>query len=329
MSGRIGALLALTLAAAIPAAARADNCAPTENFFATPIAGEVAGQHQYTEDLGHGMTFRLQPAPYGWDIGVFDEGGFNLALATPPLHGDTNPRFLYGWHFRNAANSGANEGDVNAPQLERRFTLNDSREGAVRGAGLGWLSVQDYGLADLTPGERARMVYLQFQACVLVPKTQEEQAREVDLASPVYIDEELEQVRTCGLDLTYRPEAWVMPRMLSGDFDGDGSHDFAMPVVRDTDGQHGLAICRAGAWIDVFGIDDVPSGSNLTPAYFNQVETWSVGSREDLLQYVGDMGLPAGPGDVLTIERIEKSAYSIYWEGDAFRSHLHYTMIEP
>lgn len=328
MSGRVIVFLVIAMVF-LPVAAQADSCTPTEAYDATQINGEVAGQHQYAENLDHGWTFLLRPAPHGWDIEVWDESGYNLALATLPLYGDNNPRMLYGWHFRNAANTGPNEGDVNAPQLERRFALNDPREGAFRSAGLGWLNILDYGLADLEPGARARMVYLRFDACVLTPRTAEEQAQEAHLASPVYLDEEMEMIRSCGLELSFRPEAWVMPRMLGGDFDADGAHDFAVPVVREDDGQHAIAICRAGTWLDVFGADDVPSGSDLTPQYFNQVEAWRAGPRETLPQYVGDAALPAGPGDALTIERIEKSAYSIYWDGEAFRSHHHYTMIEP
>lgn len=329
MSGRITKFLAICAVALVPLAAHAEGCASTPTHFAATVNGEVSGQHQYTDDLEFGWTFQLRPAPQGWILDVLDQGGFNLALETPPIHSDTNPRFLYGWHFRNAANTGPNLGDVNAPQLDRRFTLNDPREGAVRSMGLGWLTIQDYGLADLHPGERARMVYLRFEACVLTPKTPEEQDREADLANPIYGDEEMEQIRACGLDLAYRPEAWVMPRMVGGDFDANGSHDFALPVVREEDGQHGIAVCRSGTWMSVLGIDEVPPGSDLVPGYFNQVEAWNAGPRDDLLQYGDDTGLPARPGDIIIIERIEKSAYSIYWDGDEFRSHLHYTYIEP
>ena len=329
MSDRLICLLAGCLAVLLPGIAHAENCTPSETHYAAPVSGEVAGQRQYSADLGHGWTFQLSPAPHGWDINVLDETGYNLALATLPIHADTNPRLLYGWHLRNAANTGPNQGDVNAPQTERRFMLNDPRGGAFRGMGLGWLNIVDYGLADLDPGERARMVYLNFNACVLIPKTEEEQVREANLMSPVYIDEELELIRTCGLDLAYRPEAWVMPRLLGGDFDGDDAHDYAVPIVREADGQHGIAICRAGTWTSVHGVDAVPPGSDLTPGYFNQVEAWGVGPRAELTQYTGETGLSDGPGDVLTIERIEKSAYSLYWDGAGFRSHHHYTMVEP
>lgn len=323
------ALIAACLAGLVPSRAAADSCTDTALHHAIPVSGEVSGNRQYAADIGFGWTFLLAPAPHGWDINVLDASGYNLALATLPLHGSTNPRFLYGWHFRNAANTGPNEGDVNAPQHERRFMLDDPRGGAFRDTGLGWLRITDFGLADLEPGEQARMVYLQFNACIIVPKTDEERARELDAASPVYIDEEMELIRTCGLDLAYRPEAWVLPRMLNGDFDADGAHDFAIPIVRDVDGQHGIAICRAGTWTSIHGIDDAPPGSDLAPDYFNQVEAWRIGPRDTVAHYVGDAGLPEGPGDALTLERIEKSAYSLYWTGAAFRSHHHYTLVEP
>lgn len=322
-------LLAISMLAQTGANADADNCQSSPLHHAVPVSGEVSGARQFASELGFGWTFQLAAAPHGWVINVLDESGYNLALATLPVHGDTNPRFLYGWHFRNASHTGPNVGDVNAPQRERRFTLNDPRGGAFRETGLGWLDIVDFGLADLEPGHRARMVYLRFNACVVAPKTDEERARELDALSPVYIDEEMELIRTCGLDLAYRPEAWVMPRLLNGDFDADGAHDFAVPIVREADGQHGIAICRAGTWSTIHGIDDAPPGSDLVPGYFNQVEAWSLGPRDALPPYVGDPGLPSGAGDALTFERIEKSAYSLYWDGTAFRSHHHYTLVEP
>ena len=329
MSRPIACWLAFLVAALMPGAARADLCTSTETHYAVPISGEVAGSRQYTADLGYGWTFQLVPAQHGWEIGVLDETGHDLALATLPIHGDTNARMLYGWHFRNAANTGPNQGDVNAPQMQRRLLLHNPRLHDLRGMGIGWLNILDYGLADLDPGQRARMVYLSFNACVQIPKTEEERIHDENLISPVYLDEELELIRTCGLDLAWRPEAWVMPRLLGGDFDADDAHDLAVPVVREADGQHAIAICRAGTWTSVIGPDEIPPGSDLTPAYFNQVEAWSVGPRAELPQYFGDTGLPAGPGDVITIERIEKSAYSLYWDGTGFRSHHHYTMVEP
>ncbi|WP_297732464.1 hypothetical protein [uncultured Maricaulis sp.] len=322
-------LLAICLAVMLSRPARADDCSASVEHHAFAVSGEVAGARQFAADLGHGLTFVLSPALHGWDIDILDPHGTNLALGNPPQHGDTNTRQLYGWHFRNAANTGPNEGDINAPQRQRRFVLGDPSADRIGSAGLGWLSIEDLGLADLDPGERARMVYLRFNACIMTPKSENEQAREAYATDPVYINEEMELIRTCGLELAYRPEAWVLPRMLNGDFDADDAHDFAVPIVREADGQHGIAICRAGTWTSIHGMDDGPPGSDLSPGYFNQIEAWAVGPRDALPRYVGDPGLPAGPGDVITIERIEKSAYSLYWAGAGFRSHHHYTLVEP
>ncbi len=329
MPSPVTLLLAVCLAGLLSLPARAETCSASAEFHAVALSGEVAGPRQFATDLGNGWTFVLSPAAHGWDINVLDARGFDLALANPPLHSETNARHLHGWHFRNAANTGPNRGDINAPQRERRFLLGDASDGSIGSAGLGWLSIVDFGLADLDPGDRARMVYLHFNACIMTPKSEDERAREADAASPVYIDEEMELIRTCGLDLAYRPHAWVLPRMLNGDFDGDDAHDFAVPIVREADGQYGMAICRAGTWTSIHGMDDGPPGSDLSPGYFNQIEAWRVGPRETLTRYDGDTGLPAGPGDVITIERIEKSAYSLYWAGAGFRSHHHYTMVEP
>ena len=40
---------------------------------------------------------------------------------TPPWHLVPNPRYVEGWHFRNASNTGPNDGSVNAPQETREF----------------------------------------------------------------------------------------------------------------------------------------------------------------------------------------------------------------
>ncbi len=330
MYRQLGAALAAVVALfAMAPAALAQSCTETTTHSAEQVAGEVAGAHMFSAAIGPGWTFMLRPVAHGWDLELHDQAGVDLSQLTPPLHSDVNPRQIYGWHFRNAANTGANEGDVNAPQLERRFGFAATPgEGPVP-SGIGWLRITDYGLADLTPGTRARMVYLQFVACVLYPKSEDEQQQEAELASPIYLPEELEMIRSCGLGPEFQPEAWVMPRVLSGDFDGDDVHDFAMPISRVSDGRHGLALCRAGTWLDVFGPDSHLPGSDLAPAYLEQVEAWSIGPITDVPTYEGEEAVPPTRGDVLTIERIEKSAYSLFWTDEGFRSHRHFVFVEP
>lgn len=138
--------------------------------------------------------FRLAPDTYGWTIGVFDRARPDedfAGIATPPYRG-TNHRYLEGWHFRNQANTGPNEGDVNAPQRERGFafvlTPADYRRAAaavdtllwcersqaereqalttLQGAsrGRGTLRITAMTLGNLVPGAQAWFETLDFDA---------------------------------------------------------------------------------------------------------------------------------------------------------------------
>jgi hypothetical protein len=105
---------------------------------------------------------------------------------------------------------------------------------------------------------------------------------EADLASPDFLPEEEEIMRACGLDMAYALDAWVTPRMPGGDFDGDGALDHAVYVRRITDGRRGAAICRAGTWLDVLGVDGPVPGSPMEENYFDMVETWRVSTMDDV-----------------------------------------------
>jgi hypothetical protein len=145
------------------------------------FAGEVRAGEAFERPFGSGLAFRLEPTPLGWWVAVREAGrDEDLARLTPPFHFVPNPRELEGWHFRNAANSGPNEGDVNAPGEARGFifspevgrtlagpsasTRPTSEEiAAVRAAGSGTLWIEDYRLDHLEPGqERAGFAWLRF-----------------------------------------------------------------------------------------------------------------------------------------------------------------------
>ena len=175
------ALIAVAVLLVMPGGfALAQSCQPGEGREARRIAGEISGAHIYSEKFGPGWYFELTPSPHGWVIRILDEAGLDLAQLTPPLHGP-NSREVYGWHFRNAANTGANEGDVNAPQKLRLFGFDPrlsgtagvkpapDADGVADQPGRGGFTIVDFGLADLAPGEKARMVYLKFDACLNWP----------------------------------------------------------------------------------------------------------------------------------------------------------------
>jgi hypothetical protein len=97
------------------------------------FSGIVHRAEAYRRTLRAGLEFRLTPmdgvGDGAWSIGVWPRDSVPIdyaAVATPPYRG-VNPRYIEGWHFRNQQNTGANLGDVNAPQDWREFRFVESR----------------------------------------------------------------------------------------------------------------------------------------------------------------------------------------------------------
>lgn len=318
-------LLAMTGAAQ----AQTPTCEPRERTHAHSVSGEAWGGHNFIMDAAPGLRLGLFRALWGWRIAVLDDDGEDRLPVSTLRGGIPDPREIYGWHFRNADNTGTNTGEVNAPQHERRFAfMLPGDTGSASGSG--WLRLDEFALTDLEPGQQARMMYLRFNACLMYPKTEAEIAAEADAASPVFLPEEEEMMRACGLGDEYELDAPILPRMLGGDFDGDGALDDAAWVRRVSDGRRGVAVCRAGTWMDVLGVDGAVPGSPMAGWFFGSVEAWRVATIDAVMTgWEGEAPRPDVAGDVLVLERFEKELYSIYWDGAAFRSHQHYRYVEP
>jgi len=136
-------------------------------------------------------------------------------------------------------------------------------------------------------------------------------------------------MRNCGLDARLALDAaQLQPVTLHGDFDADGAPDQAAFVMTE-DGRHGIAICRAGSKLDLL-MGGAVRGSDMPSFYFDQLEAWHVSKMDAVQQgWEGEAPRPQVKGDVIVLERIEKSMYSLYWDGDAFKSHKHYVYVEP
>lgn len=152
---------------ALNEAAQAQSCEPTVLRHARQIQGEIAGKHIFTAPVADEWVFSLEPARYGWDVRLRDARHMDLTQITPPFRMMPNPREIYGWHFRNAANTGSNTGGVNAPQHLRLFEFSPELTGTGGfrppqnvpettapdpNHGRGALRIVDMGLADLEPG---------------------------------------------------------------------------------------------------------------------------------------------------------------------------------
>ncbi len=338
------------------------GCGAAEGWDMAAFEGEVYGRHGYETAVGPNR-FVLTPTEFGWRIEVRDEAGADLAVFSPPLRPvDTNPRNIAGWHFRNRNNSGPNRGEINAPQTLRRFTFGalaaDPRanpELVAPGAspadmqGFGELTIEDYGLADLSTGQRARMVYMKFRGCVqwdpdgFVPESQAAAAAAAPDAAPVQPavpvapepgvpDRVVLRMTVCGLDAAvYR----LSDRMAQGreggqrpflepDLDGDGHNDIVAPVTRVVDEAPGLAICLASGSRLIMAGYSGRIGKHLDPVYFGRVDWWNVYPRGSVNRSAEGMP-PVLTGDAILLGREDSSSVllflaggvvSSYWQGD-------------
>ena len=164
---------------------RVPRCEPAAGRSAERVHGEVARGDTFSQLTPAGWILRLVPVSEGWFLEVTsrDRNNEDLARLTPPWHVTPNPRQIDGWHFRNAENTGPNDGSVNAPQELRDFIFSprvgrdiqgaDAKASptieevdAVRSFGQGWLLIESYRLTPTRPGERAAFESLQFSACL-------------------------------------------------------------------------------------------------------------------------------------------------------------------
>jgi len=339
---RISPLLALVaLTACFVSEAVAQTCEPSAQRNASEIHGEISGKNTFSARVDDTWSFRLEPALHGWDIRVRDVRDMDLTQVTPPFHSVPNPREIYGWHFRNAANKEKNTGDINAPQHLRLFEFSPSLTGTggfrppqnefsaeqpSPDQGRGMLRILDMGLADLEPGQKARMNYLKFNVCLTWPKTKEE----LNAQSPNFLDEERESMYGCGLDPNvYELSAWMLPRWLGGDMDGDDAIDEIAPIIRKSDGVKGIAICRASTWISILGYSaqaQAPlktlEGEPRTETYFSLAQYLNSSEYWKLVK--GDNG-----NDRLILGRSEKAEVAISWTGRKFTHQLLWVFVEP
>lgn len=150
------------------------------------ISGEVLKGATFSRSTPSGWILRLVPIAEGWFLQVTVRGREteDLSRLTPPWHFVPNPREIEGWHFRNADNTGPNDGSVNAPQELREFIFSPAvgREIEYKGSGTtaedvekvrsfgrGWFFIESYRLTPPRKGERAAFESLKFSACLTWP----------------------------------------------------------------------------------------------------------------------------------------------------------------
>lgn len=161
-------------------------CALEPGRKAESIGGTLLRGESFALTTTGGWMLKLVPAAGGWFAQVTARGreDEDLSRLTPPWHGVPNPRMIEAWHFRNADNTGPNDGSVNAPGDLREFifspdvgrgiTFDGSATPAeavekVRAYGRVWLHVDQYRLMPPRQGQQPTFEWLQFTACVTWP----------------------------------------------------------------------------------------------------------------------------------------------------------------
>ncbi len=241
------------------------SCGGDVGWASREFTGRILRGDTYTHEAGIG-TFVLSPTPFGWHIEML-ENGTSISVFSPPIRPvETNPVNIAGWHFRNRDNTGANTGDVNAPQHIRRFTFGTMASNLALNpemlapeqqqgfGGLGELVIDELTLTDPEPGARAGIVQMDFRVC-LVWQGGGDRLDPIALADPgVAFQTLIAEMTGCGLDtsayrLSDHASGWregYQQAFLTPDMDGDQIPDRVVPITRLQDDALGLAICLLG-----------------------------------------------------------------------------------
>ena len=179
-------MLVLAFFSATLVQAAGTQCVPTETHYLTLVSTTLEAERISETPFGGALHLRFEPIQYGWRITVREAGrSEDLSRLTPPWHFVPNPRYLEGWHFRNADNTGPNDGSINAPQAVRQFifspevgrTLDYAGSGTTRGTveavarfGRGTVWIGDYTLSPPLIGQKASFVSATVEACVWWPR---------------------------------------------------------------------------------------------------------------------------------------------------------------
>ena len=164
------------------------RCRPEPGRVAEEIRGEVRADSTFERGMAGGrFVVRLEPTENGWVLRIHESGRpeEDLSGLTPPWHFVPNPREIEGWHFRNAANTGPNDGSVNAPGSSRWFIFSpevgrtieysgsattEEDVARVEAFGRGTLRILRYRLSPPAPGARARFEWMRFAVCLTWPQ---------------------------------------------------------------------------------------------------------------------------------------------------------------
>ncbi|OWU86386.1 hypothetical protein ATO6_06090 [Oceanicola sp. 22II-s10i] len=315
--------LALWLLALVPSGAAAMICPAAEGRQAFSQDGIrlEAGERQAI-GFGPGLVLVFDPAPHGWSARVTDAARRDISGMSAPRFG-VDPRDLAGWHFRNAANTGPNAGDVNAPQSARDIRFDPGLAGtagvrpgepadADAAPGRGLLVLRDVVLTPPEAGQRARMLTVTLDLCLTWPVPKSDAPEGATFLAG------------CGVDFgRWRLAQWPAPPVLTGQFGGGPAPD-AVAIARDDSDAPALLLCLDGTRLSV-----AEDGAGLVPpGLLARAEAWRVVPADHGgFGYQGEPPWPDTDGAVIVLERIEKSMDLIYVSQGHWRGQRQFSLV--
>lgn len=316
-------------------AGAAQTCGGTPGWDSLDVTESLRHPDGFRKE-GGGVALLLVPTDHGWRIAVESADGRTLPVfALPKFPAETNPINIAGWHFRNLDNTGPNTGEVNAPQHARRFTFSLMPGSADNTgmSGLGEVSLLRFELSPTVPGHRARMMSLEFSACLNWPSPPDRQSPLVSADPSVAFETVASAMIGCGFD---QARFSMSDRMAQGrqggqapylkpDLDGDWIPDMVVPATRLSDQAPGLAICLVGDETLIMAGYAGPIGAHLDPSYFGTADFWAI-HRGPVPQGIAEGPPPDLRGDAIFLGKQEKSSVILYlssagkldsyWQGD-------------
>jgi hypothetical protein len=150
-----------------------------------PVPRCHAGAYRFKGKVLHGQTFSRKFGGFVFTLLPGDGGDWHIEISqgqrhgfeglTGPLHFVPNPTDIEGWHFRNAANTGPNSGDVNAPGKNRHFLFSPHwprcEASDLKSDGQGMLEITDMKLENLKPDEKATITMMAFKVTLSIGRS--------------------------------------------------------------------------------------------------------------------------------------------------------------
>jgi hypothetical protein len=116
--------------------------------------------------------------------------------------------------------------------------------------------------------------------------------------------------------------SWLNPFYLRGDFDGDGTPDYALLVIHLSDGKKGIVIwlsTRPNSGPTIFGAGTKSRTGGGDYDDWGFFDAWQVYGKRTVIQGVGEGKPPKLTGEAILIERSEAASGLLYWDGKQFR----------